>query len=56
MGKRGYMKTVAFALAMVFISGTALTGCGGKKQVDYGLEGYRSYAGFKTQCSRILQR
>lgn len=39
MGKRGYMKTVAFALAMVFISGTALTGCGGKKQVDYGLEG-----------------
>lgn len=38
MRKRGYIRFVVLAMSLALVSGMGLTGCGHKKQVDYGLD------------------
>ena len=38
MRKRGYIRCAALVMSLALASGMGLTGCGHKKQVDYGLE------------------
>ena len=38
MRKRGYIRCAVLVMSLALASGMGLTGCGHKKQVDYGLE------------------